>query len=159
MDLAIFSQPLTERRKADRAIMAAALAERMAELGATATIEPERDRRTIVRISVKHGDREATIGVDFDGSSTQPDVYVATWNTRNSCFSGHMGDVNPAHFGKATRIADRFDVLAATLARDVRKLADGRGFSPERERELRERYAKIGWRDPFPHLPALEEVA
>lgn len=158
MDLSIFSKPLTERRKADRAIMADALARYMPELGATVEVEPEHNRRIVVRIAVKHGEREATISVDFDGSSCQPDVYVATWDTRNSCFSGHMGDVNQAHYGKATRVADRFDILVAMLARDVRKLADGRGFCPEREKALRIRYAKIGWNDPFPHLSALEEA-
>ncbi len=154
MDLSVFSKPMTERRKADRAVMADALARYMGELGATVEIEPEHDRRIVVRVIVKHGEREATIGVDFDGSSTQPDIFVQTWNTRNSCFSGHMGDVNQAHYGKATRVAYSFDGLAAMLARDVRNLVSGKGFSPEREETLRERYAARGWNDPFPHLAA-----
>jgi hypothetical protein len=144
---------LTERRKADRAKMANELASRLREAGAVVEIEPEGSssicpRRVMLRVSVTDGVRTATIGVDFDGQSCQPDTHVATWNTQDrACFSDAMKGwtLNQFHFGKATRVCEGFEALASELVCDVMRLASGEGFSLERERDQRRKYAERGW--------------
>lgn len=91
---------LSETRKADRLVMAEQLAAAMRAAGATVTVGPcdYAPDRIDVRITAPGG---ATILVDLDGKSCQPNVHVATWNTRGPLFmSPILGDVNPHHWSK-----------------------------------------------------------
>lgn len=143
----------TERRKADRTKMADELARRLREAGATVEIEPEGadsicPRRVRLRVSASDGTRTATVGADFDGETTQPDIHVVTWNTTGrACFSDAMGaaSLNPYHFGKASRVCEGFEALASDLVRDVMRITSGEAFSVEREAEKRAEYAAKGW--------------
>lgn len=143
----------TERRKADRRKMADELARRLREAGAVVEIEPEGScslspRRIMLRVSATDGRRAATVGVDFDGQSCQPNIHVATWNTeRRACFSDAMGysSLNPYHFGKATRVCEGFDTLASQLVVDTLLIVSGEAFSEEREAAKRREYEAKGW--------------
>ena len=139
----------TEKRKADREKMAAALIAAMTEAGAVAPLVGQRDKRcggVEIRIA------GAGIYVDFDGASTQPDVHVCTWNTdRGVFFDPAIGYVNAYHFGKATRICHGFDRLVTVLRRDVERFKDGSGFMGEDHPlvvRMREQYVENGW--PWP---------
>ena len=135
------SNKWTERRKADRAKMAAELAFRLREAGAFVEIEPEGSnsicpRRIMLRVHAYGGSRGASVGVDFDGETRQPDIHVVTWNTTGlACFSDAMGaaSLNPYHFGKATRVCEGFEALTSELVCDVMRITSGEAFSPERE--------------------------
>jgi hypothetical protein len=150
---------LSTRRKADRAKMANILANALREAGAAVTIGPEDSesafyrRCTRVWISVEHDNDRAEVMVNFDGSSSQPDVHVCTWNTaRGSCFSWCMGNINPHHFGKVNVVCYGFEDLVQSLRSDVVKLASGAGFSAENLAILEKQNAERGW--PSPRIPA-----
>lgn len=151
----MMSNNWTERRKADRAKMAKELAARLRDAGATVEVEREGSsflfpRRILLRISATHGTRAATMWVDFDGDTHQPDVHVATWNTEGrACFSDAMGAgrhmLNRVHFGKASRVCEGFEALASDLVCDVMRITSGEAFSVEREEKKRAEYAAKGW--------------
>lgn len=132
------SGPLTERRKADRLIMADQVRALARELGATVEDEEPLTPREI-RFRINHPGG-ATIGLDFDGDSTQPDVHVACWNVNldsPACFSDAFGDINPFHFRKSQFVARGLDALLARLKRDLGMLNDGTGYSAERTADAR----------------------
>lgn len=124
---------LTERRKADRAKMAAQVAELAAEHGIAARIvsgEHQRPRAMFVNLEGPHGLR---LTVAFDGASQQsrPDTYVLSWHG--------VGDgwrLNPAafpranmhHGRKATDIVYGFAGLLALLRRRFEAISDGSAF-------------------------------
>lgn len=154
---------LSETRKADRAKMAKALAEAMIAAGATVEVKPcsYEPKRIDVNITAPGG---ATIHVDFDGGSTQPGVHVATWNTPQCVFlsPGVIGDVNPHHFGKATRVERGLVNLIARLDADVRRFASGDGYlshDDPRIVAMAARYAAQGWHDPRIPRPAYSFAA
>ncbi len=135
---------LTETRKADRAKMAAILAQAVTAAGAvSAEIKPEDPssvydkRRTRVEIVCARG---LLLTVTFRGDSPQsrPNIFVLSWHTdldsdaRLADVFGYDG-VNPYHFSKATQIAEGLDDLVAKVTRIVAMAADGSAFSPERE--------------------------
>lgn len=131
------TRTLTERRAVDRLAMANAVEQLAASLGATVTRpDPLTSREIRLEIETPHG---CTLGIYFDGSSTQPDIHVCTWNTRSDslyAFSPAMGDVNPYHFSKVNRVCYGLDSLPEMLERDIPMLIDGRGYSAERSRKI-----------------------
>jgi hypothetical protein len=123
---------LTERRKADRTVMAAYAADLAREHGLTAEVHPEQDgtRRTSVDLAGPHGLR---LTVKFDGSSphTEPDTYVLSWHGVDEgqrLAPGKFGSVNPVHGHKATDVARGFRELARLLAWRFECIADGSAF-------------------------------
>lgn len=142
---------LSERRKADRKQMADILAEKMIAAGATAVVEPcdYVPNRMDVHIKAPGG---AEVTVDFDGGSCQPDVYVVMWNIHGfdgkTFFDPTIGDVNPYHYGKASRVCYGFEALVRKLETDVRRFVDGLGYmdpGDQRILDMRERYRERGW--------------
>lgn len=132
--------PLTERRKADRAIMAARVAELARTYGLEAVIQPEQpgSRQVSVDITGPHG---LGLTVKFRGDSPQSerDTYVLSWHMhpwagkyrrpRWQLNPDWFGSVNSYHGHKATDVAHEFYALAALLARRFASIADGRAFT------------------------------
>lgn len=121
---------LTERRKADRAVMAAAVAALAAECGATATIEPMplNPRGMFVRIEAPGG---LSVAPDFDGYSRQPDVYVVSWYLPCSgrrLSEDFLASVNPYHRRKATAVVYDFESLCAHLRAGLAMARDGSAY-------------------------------
>jgi hypothetical protein len=128
---------LTERRKADRAAMAAQVAALATGHGFRAEIHPEPtflgQRCTDVLLSFPH---ELTVRVWFDGQSCHRpewDTYVLSW-----CTEGEDGwrlaphafaDVNPYNGCKATDVARGFGNLLYVLGRRFAAIADGSAFT------------------------------
>ena len=143
---------LTETRKADRAKMAQILSNAVLEAGAlSADIKPASydPAITVVRIEAPGG---AHIVVDFDGRSPQPNVHVATWNTPDTVFlAPAFGDVNPYHYGKASRVGHGLDRLIDLLEADLDDFVSGDAYLAHDSVELTTmaaRYAAQGWSDP-----------
>lgn len=129
----------SERRKADRKKMieeVAALARRFgwgAEVDYDHLTTIHQGRCTSVEIT---GPRGVSLFIDFNGQSTQPDVFVCTWNLPTSGptvsfskrFEGSQR-TQPygAHF-KATRVWKGWDVLILHLKMDLEAVADGSAF-------------------------------
>jgi len=135
---------LDERKKADRAKMAAAVIELAESMGATVEVEreqpghPYKARRISLTIRTPGG---AYLPAEFDGDSCQPGVHVWCWNTELDslfAFSGAMGDVNPHHFAKAQRVWYGLEEVLFHLRRDLEALMSGRGYSVDRARKLAE---------------------
>jgi hypothetical protein len=126
------STTLTERRKADRAIMAGTVAElaRQYELSALVTGEQHGSRQTSVELTGPHG---LKLAVRFRGNTPQsaPDTYVLSWHGVKApwqLWPGTFGDVNPYHGCKATDVARGFDALLWLLERRFTAIADGSAF-------------------------------
>lgn len=126
---------LTERRAADRKVMAAQVEALATELGATVT-RPDSFGSRDIRLSIEtpHG---CTLSVDFDGDNPANlrDVHVLTWNVASDslyAFAAGMGSVNPCHFAKASRVTHGLDALLWTLERDIPALIDGRYYDAGR---------------------------
>ena len=124
----------TERRAADRAAMADDLQHLAESMGAVVTRpEPFAPRQVRLEIEVPGG---AYLPICFDGDSGgAEDCHVPTWNVRATslyAFSAEMGDVNPYHHSKASRVAHGYEELRAVIRRDLETLLSGRGYSPER---------------------------
>ena len=85
------------------------------------------------------GARGMFIGVDFNGDTRQPGVFMGTWGlpTRNTnCFDpAVMGNVNPYHYRKATVVAHGFHALILTIQEHLRAGFDGTAFSAAIEAE------------------------
>jgi hypothetical protein len=123
---------LSERRKADRALMAGIVAElaRVHGLNAIVTDEQHGSRKTSVDLAGPHG---LKLTVQFRGSSPQamPDTYVLSWYGVEAGWRlapGVFGDVNPYHGHKATDVVHGFRGLAGLLARHFAAIADGSAF-------------------------------
>jgi hypothetical protein len=123
---------LTERRKADRALMAGTVAELavMHGLSAVVTGEQHVSRQTSVELAGPHGLKTA---VRFRGNTPQsaPDTYVLSWHGVKApwqLWPGAFGDVNPYHGTKATDVARGFDALLGLLERRFAAIADGSAF-------------------------------
>lgn len=132
---------LTETRKADRTKMAKKLAEIVSECGATCDVREEgldsyRPRRVMVAIE---GARGLCCGIDFDGESCQPNVFVNAWHMSlqtDACMARGMfpdGEVNPFHQQKCTTVVHGFDALCEHVRTVLTRAADGRIFDPEKE--------------------------
>ena len=140
---------LTERRKADRTNMAAMVVELCEELGATVSV---RDCATHVwddgsRASPENRDRlvltiragDATVGIDFDRRSPQPDVYCTPWNVAHDSdarFSAEFGravraSVNAHHRKKCMGFADGIQTLLAELRAAIECVNRGEAFLVE----------------------------
>jgi hypothetical protein len=125
---------LSERRKADRAAMAVRLTDAITEAGGTVQPDPQWNRAVIhalmLLITAPGG---AFVHVEFNGKSIQPNTYVVTWNILSDAKHRHVrfaeiGDVNPFHRAKATRVAYGFEQLCDLLVADVRRFVDGSGY-------------------------------
>lgn len=130
---------LSERRKADRALMAAHLENLVTICGATAKIEdkPYGDSSPrLIRVEVEAA-RGLRCGFDFDGDSTQPDVFVNPWHMSldtDACLSDVFpGSVNPYHFTKSTTVCHGFDELCQHVKQVLEMAKDGTAFDPARE--------------------------
>lgn len=132
---------LTERKKADRAQMATAVAMLAASLGAAVEIEREGEnsicpRRVMVGIRAARG---LCVSVDFDGQSCQPDVHVISWHMStdcDTCFADtfeRAAGLNRYHFRKATAVAYDFDALLVSLAAGLELAQSGAAFDDARE--------------------------
>lgn len=151
---------LSEKRKADRAKMAAILIEAMEEAGATCKltdyanhIYPDGSksswtRRLGIDIEAPGG---ATIFVDFDGESCQPDVFVQTWQGPRDgkrWLHPRLGNVNPHHYSKLNLVCHGLDDLIVSLTQDIVRFADGSGYmtaDDERIVRMRDRHREAGW--------------
>lgn len=137
---------LTERRKADRILMAE-LTRKLAEsLGATVVDkEPFRPNQIVFEIHHKGG---AYLPLEFCGKSCQPDVHVSCWNVRSDCptcfadsFADSFDGINPYHHRKCTVVAHGLNDLLMRLTCDLKKLNNGRGYSKERTEAFAKEYA------------------
>ena len=132
---------LSETRKADRTKMATAIAEIVAECGATCETRPEGSdafskRRIVVAIE---GPRGLCCAIDFDGDSCQPNVFVNAWNmsTRtDACLTRWYfpnGEVNPFHQRKCTTVVYGFEALCGHVREVLTRANSGTLFDPEKE--------------------------
>jgi len=132
---------LSERRQADRARMADAVARLASAHALSAEIVPGTPgkRCTEVRISGPH-----TLGlaVKFDGDSPhrEPDTHVLSWHMRPwadegkgwALAPGAFRDVNPHTGTKATDVAHGWPHLLALLTRRFAAIESGAAFVRER---------------------------
>lgn len=120
---------LSEKRAKDRATMADTLESALTQAGAVIERNPDVGPREIeLLVSVAGG---ARVRVDFDGESVQPDVFVLGWHIdykSDATFAACMGDVNPFHHSKVTKVAYGFPHLVEMMTRDVSKLVSGEGY-------------------------------
>lgn len=126
---------LTERRKADRVKMAAALVDLASAYQFAAHAEPEQPgtRRAAVRLEFPRGLR---LTVDFDGAKRiqRPDVYVLSWHGVDDgvrLHPGMFGNVNRHYGHKATDVAHGFDQLLRILQERFRCIRDDSAFITE----------------------------
>jgi hypothetical protein len=136
---------LSERRKADRKKMMAALEELLNRLGVTyRRTEDELKGMCPHRLSVELDmPRGLQLTVEFDGESPQPDVHVLSWHVSSqsgACLSEVFPNVNNFHFQKATDITYGLDHLLSLLELRIESVQDGTAFSIEREDDYRRRY-------------------
>lgn len=120
---------LSETRKADRAKMVQAIVAIVAECGATCTTtaegsDPYSPKRSVVAIEAAQG---LACGIDFDGQSSQPNVFVNPWHMgfrseARLSESRFPGSVNPHHRRKSTTVAYGFAELCDHV-REVLTLA------------------------------------
>jgi hypothetical protein len=159
---------LTERKKADRLAMAAALEKLILAHGATfERLEPAPLSPRAIWLQVR-APRGLCVTVDLDGDSCQPDVHVLSWHiaqdsdARLSDRLALMGSINTHHWSKATMIAEGFESLCRALEFGLEAARDGSAFSPEREAAAiakngtaAERQARFdAWRDEVLARPA-----
>ena len=137
---------LSVKRAKDRAEMAKIVIAKMTAAGATATmIKSYSPRELRVRIEAPGG---AYLHFDIDGDCP---ALGGTWNTPDRVWlSPALGDVNPHHFGKLSRLydSDAFDYAMAQIANDVVRLASGEGYLAETDARIvamRARYKARGW--------------
>lgn len=127
---------LSERRKADRMMMAEgvrALAERYG-LEAVVKDKPYGDTMYPQRIDcrLRHA-RGLCLTVDFDGKSCQPDVHVLSWHMNSDAGAVWLnpsmwGSINLFHFHKATDIAHGYEDLLAVLELRFGRLKSGDAY-------------------------------
>lgn len=151
---------LTEKRKADRIKMATILHDNVVAAGGTCEIVDwakkfgHPSRRIMCEIVAPGG---AEIWVSFDGDTSQPDTYVATWNTRGKLWiNPAMGPVNPHHWSKLNRVGYGFEHLVNIILNDIETFASGDGYLSEdnwRIQAMKKSYEERGW----PWYPNEEE--
>lgn len=124
---------LTERRKADRKIMAEQVADLAVKHGASACIELEHDREITVYTTLQG----VALAIDFDGASRQvePDTYVLSWHqdfnhNRDWRFAEAFapGHINTVHRHKATHVVIGFEPLLELLDRKWAEIKAGAAF-------------------------------
>jgi hypothetical protein len=124
-------KPLTEKRAADRKVMAARVEALLKELNVE--WEPgEFPGPREIKIDIK-GPRGLCLSVDFDGDSWQPDVHVLSWHMSldsdaQLSDARFGGNVNPYHKHKATYIAHGIDDLIAKLRFGLELAISGDAF-------------------------------
>lgn len=130
---------LTEKKKADRLKMAAAIEALAVECGAV-FCEREEMPDDCIRVEIQAA-RALRIAVEFDRHNPQPDVYVLSWNFGAFGFDrlneATFGNVNAAHKHKATHVARGFDDLCERLREGLEMAKDGSAFleTPEPAQE------------------------
>ncbi len=136
------TRPLTERRAADRTIMAAKIIDLAKAFPGVTVALPPADSIPPRRVEVFiEGPRGLCVWIDFDGQSRQPDCYCMPWyisSDSDARLSDHFGrlagaSVNPHHFAKCTAFAEGFDELCRRLSDCLAAACDGSAFDPERE--------------------------
>lgn len=128
---------LRESRKADRQIMADAIA----TLGAYYGCEVNRELRGITdpadfQVHLSLNGLCATF--DFERRSCQPDVFVTAWHidfrsaAKLSRTFGYIagGEVNPHHWGKCTTVQHGFAQLYEITSQALAYAATGQAFQP-----------------------------
>jgi hypothetical protein len=126
---------LSETRRRDRMIMAAALESLITQCGANwqrrEGSSPYPGAQCIeLQVSAARG---LSVRVSLNGESCQPNVYVLSWHMQsgsqaqlNQATFG--GSVNPYHRQKATYVAHGFADLCAQLKSGLLKAADSSAF-------------------------------
>ncbi len=120
---------LTERRAADRKIIAQMIIDTATANGCTATQRPAPIGLREIWIIVE-APGGAHVTIDLDGDSTQPNVHVWTWNIHHDSearFGNGWGHdaVNPFHRRKATHVTHGITETLSIMAADCRGLVDG----------------------------------
>jgi hypothetical protein len=136
----IVPRVLTERRKADRNLMANLLAALVRQCGAECERidgdEGSYPGPNAIALDVRAA-RGLCVTVSLRGRSPHehPDTFLLSWNVRypatarlNEATFG--GNVNPYHKQKASYVAHGFDDLCRQLSRGLRMAADGSAFLP-----------------------------
>lgn len=121
---------LSVTRKADRAVMAARVAELAGEYGLAAW-QTSGPRMRGVDVAGPHG---LKLTVKFDGGSSQPDVYVLSWHGTEDGIRlnpARFGDVNSFHGHKATDVVHGFASLYDVLACRFLDISEGTAFVSE----------------------------
>lgn len=72
----------------------------------------------------------ATIRVDFNGRSSQPDVFVQTWNIDRAMFEAgvRLRDWEGYATAKRNTVARGFDQLVSMLVADITGFLTGDGY-------------------------------
>lgn len=112
------SNALSERRKADRHVMADAIQE-LAEVCGALVDREESGVEIALEIEAPGG---LCLRVDFDGKSIQPDTHVLPWcMSLDSKLTLHpsFGQVNPHHFRKSTVVKEGFEALYLEVKRGL----------------------------------------
>lgn len=125
---------LTERHKADRALMAVAIEALAAEFGAK--VEREEGGTypgpRAIRLTLKL--RSVSVSVELNGDSSTPDFWVIGWRidpASSATFAANLTPmVNSCHRQKATDGAHGFEHLCDTLRDRLAKIANGTAFEP-----------------------------
>lgn len=107
---------LSKRNKADRGIMV----ERIVELAAT--LQAECAVETVgAQVIVRLAKADLTLNVTIDGESSQPTVFVETWNTKGGrrLSQKHFPERNPCHGRKCNFVAHGFEALIAEVDRGL----------------------------------------
>lgn len=124
------SKHLSERRKADRAEMAKRVKEMASEFDVPATIDPDPyplgPRETWVIIKPTNGPH---LSLDFDGASSQPNVFVLSWHMplddKRTIAPGFAPSINEIHRRKATHVCHGFTALESILYSAFASIARG----------------------------------
>lgn len=127
--------PLSVRRKADRAKMAAAIRATAEAAGASFTLEAENGRELLATVN---GPRGLSVSLWLRADALDPDVFCLPWHFASDAPEGirlapafgdvRFGDVNPHHARKCTMCVEGFGATLAVLASRLRMAADGSAF-------------------------------
>ena len=125
---------LSETRKADRIVMAQSIETLLKRLNVKyERLEPSEGFPGPRCIMLRVNANDLCVTVDFDGDSSQPDVYVLSWHIDhhsdkqlNDATFG--GSVNKFHKHKATYITHTFEGLCYSLEQGLKKAIDGSAF-------------------------------
>lgn len=127
---------LTERKKADREIMAQRIEALCKKHGATCERDEIMTRERCIHLNIET-QRGLSCSVDFDGDSCQHDVHVVSWYIRGMDRTPRLVDhfsnsgINPYHRMKATDIAHGFDELIEVMDHSLGMAMDGSAFMRE----------------------------